>query len=247
VIGDRQLSDLTTAVGTRHEATSTPARRTAAAWGSSLAPRRRVLAAGAGTIGAVTLAACGKTRAAASATPATASSSAAVGSYPGELATVALSAALEQLVVAGYDLVLRAIRAGTFGVTPPAFAAFATAVRSQHADHAQTWNAVLTGAGHPAVSGVPLSGAATALAPFHAATTVPAAARAALGLEQAATATCLAAVGVLTDPAGLRVAATIAPVEAQHASILLLLLGNAPVPASQLATAGALKTSALTV
>lgn len=155
---------------------------------------------------------------------------------------VALAAALENLVVAGYDLTL----SGMLDGSAPALAAFAHTVRGHHARHAAAANAMLTGAGRPAVSGRPLAGADDLLARLRSATSPADLARAAVGLEQAAAATYLSAVGSLTDPGALRLAVTIAPVEARHAAALRALLGDDPVPATFLTTSGALPTSALT-
>ena len=57
-------------------------------------------------------------------------------------------------------------------------------------------------------------------------------ARLALDLENVAAAACLAAIDVVKDPAGVKTAATIEPVELQHAAILNFLLGQYPVPDS---------------
>ena len=54
----------------------------------------------------------------------------------------------------------------------------------------------------------------------------------ALDLENVAAATYLAAIDVVKDPAGIRTAASIEPVELQHAAILSFLLGQYPVPDS---------------
>lgn len=57
-------------------------------------------------------------------------------------------------------------------------------------------------------------------------------AKLALVLENAAAATYLEAISVVSAPAGIKTAATIEPVELQHAAILNFVLGNYPVPDS---------------
>ena len=52
----------------------------------------------------------------------------------------------------------------------------------------------------------------------------------ALSLENGAAATYLTAIDAVKSPAGIKVAATIQPVEMQHAAVLNFLLGQYPVP-----------------
>ena len=61
---------------------------------------------------------------------------------------------------------------------------------------------------------------------------MPGLAKLALDLENVAAATYLAAIGVVKSPAGIKTAASIQPVELQHAAILNFLLGQYPVPDS---------------
>jgi hypothetical protein len=68
-------------------------------------------------------------------------------------------------------------------------------------------------------------------------------AKLALELENGAAATYLAAIGAVKSPAGIKTAATIQPVEMQHAAILQFLLGQYPVPDSFAKTDGARTTS----
>lgn len=159
---------------------------------------------------------------------------------------VALAAALENLVVAGYALVLTRATAGAYGTVPPALQAFATTAQAQHRDHAGAWNAVLTKAGKPPVTGTPLSSAQSTVAALTAATTATAVASAAAALELTLAQTCLEAVGAGSEPGLIALAATIAPVEAQHAAVLNLLLGTAPAPHSSLQTGSAVQPGVLT-
>jgi hypothetical protein len=54
----------------------------------------------------------------------------------------------------------------------------------------------------------------------------------ALVLENAAAATYLEGIGAMTDASNIKVAASIQPVEMQHAAILHFVLGEYPVPDS---------------
>jgi hypothetical protein len=159
---------------------------------------------------------------------------------------VALAAALENLAVAGYGLVLKSAGKGKYGKVPPAIAQFATTVQSQHAEHAKEWNSVLTGAGKPAITGTPLTIAAPSVAALKGAKTLPAVATVALGLENAAAQTYVFAAANVMDPGGIGVAATIAPVEAMHAAILSFVLGQYPVPNADIGITKAVQPSAFT-
>ena len=207
--------------------------------------RRGVLAGGLTLVGAGALAACGSSKS--STVPATPSSAAASGgSYTGDLKVVALAAALENLAVAAYGMALQAAQAGTFGPVPPAIATFVTTAQSHHMQHAAGWNAVLTSAGAPAVTTPALSITDAQVAQLKAAKTLPAVATLALGLESAAAQTYTFATSAVHSGTGVQVAATIAPVEAQHAAILAFVLGRYPAPDAFLKTTGAVPLSAFT-
>ncbi len=148
----------------------------------------------------------------------------------GDLAVVALAAGLENLAVATYQAGIDAASAGSLGAVPPAVVTFATTAQSQHKDHAAAWNGVLTGAGKKAVTGVDLTVKKSVDTTFATVKDVPGLAKLALDLENVAAATYLAAIAVVKVPAGIKTAATIHPVELQHAAILNLLLGVYPVP-----------------
>jgi hypothetical protein len=148
----------------------------------------------------------------------------------GDLAVVALAAALENLAVGTYQAGIDAATKGSLGDVPPAVVTFAQTAQGQHRDHAAAWNAVLTGAGKQAVSGVDLTVKKSVDQAFGRVKDVPGLAKLALDLEQSAAATYLAAIGAVKNPAGIKTAATIHPVEMQHAAILTFLLGEYPVP-----------------
>jgi hypothetical protein len=148
----------------------------------------------------------------------------------GDLAVVGLAAALENLAVATYQAGIDAATAGKLGAVPPAIVTFATTAQGHHRDHADAWNGVLTGAGKQAVTGVDLTVKQAVDTAFAKVTDVPGLARLALDLENVASATYLAAIDGVKSKPGIQTAATIQPVELQHAAILLFVLGDYPVP-----------------
>ena len=148
----------------------------------------------------------------------------------GDLAVVALAASLENLAVGTYQAAIDAVTQGKLTGVPDAVVTFAQTAQSQHKDHAAAWNAVLTGAGKQAVSGVDVTVKKGVDQAFAKVTDVPGLATLALDLENVAAATYIAAIGVVKSPAGIKTAATIQPVEMQHAAILNFLLGQYPVP-----------------
>jgi hypothetical protein len=172
-----------------------------------------------------------------------ASTFAAKSGLTGDLAIVALAASLENLAVATYQAGIDAATAGKLGTVPPAVVTFAQTAQSQHRDHAAAWNGVLTGAGKQEVTGVDLTVKKSVDQAFGMVTDVPGLAKLALDLEEGAAATYLAAISAVKSPAGLATAASIHPVELQHAAILHFLLGEYPVPDAFATTKGARTTS----
>ena len=157
----------------------------------------------------------------------------------GDLAVVALAASLENLAVATYQAGIDAATQGKLGDVPPAVVTFAQTAQGQHKDHAAAWNGVLTGAGKKAVTGVDLTVKKSVDKAFAKVKDVPGLAMLALDLENGAAATYLAAIGAVKTPAGIKTAATIQPVEMQHAAVLHFVLGEYPVPDSFAKTTGA--------
>ena len=209
--------------------------------------RRSLLLAG-GVVGSgLVLAACSSsgssTSSGASSTSAAgaASTSGGSGSASDDLKVAMLAVGLENLAVKTYQAALDAAGAGKLGAVPPAVATFATSVKAQHADHADAWNAVLTGAGKAKVTGVDTTVEDAVVKPGLAkVTSVPELAKLALSLENAAAATYLNGIqNALSETSAIKLAATIQPVEMQHASILMLLLGDYPVPDKFAQTKGA--------
>ncbi|WP_369184929.1 ferritin-like domain-containing protein [Streptomyces sp. Y1] len=214
------------------------------------AGRRRFLLGAGGAAVALTLAACSSSKSGSSASSSGASmpaSGSASGQYTGDLKVVALATALENQAVGAYQAALTAAQAGKLGTVPPAVATFITTAQAQHADHAKAWNAVLTGAGKPAITDVPLSNQAATVQALNAATDVGTVAKLALSLEDQAAQTYLFATYNVTSPGGIATAATIAPVEAMHAAILNYVLGQYPVPDDFLPTDKAASPTLLTV
>ena len=125
-------------------------------------------------------------------------------------------------------------------MVPPAVVTFATTAQQQHKDHAAAWNAIITGAGKPAVSGVDTTVNDGVVQPaFAQVKDVAGLAKLALSLEDAAAATYLSVIPVVSDPGGVKTVATIQPVEMQHAAILNFVLGTYPVPNAFAKTDGA--------
>ncbi|MYS24538.1 ferritin-like domain-containing protein [Streptomyces sp. SID4948] len=215
--------------------------------------RRRFLLGAGGAAAALALAACSSndkkspssSGKAPAATPSASASGA--GTYTGDLKVVALAVALENQAVGAYQAALAAAKAGKLGTVPPAVATFVTTAMAQHTDHAKAWNAVLTGAGKPAITNVPLSNQPATLAVLGKAASVGDVAQLALQLEDQAAQTYLFATYNVTSPAGIATAASIAPVEAMHAAILNFVLGQYPVPSDFLPTDKAASPTLLTV
>jgi hypothetical protein len=205
--------------------------------------RRRFLTRAAGTAGGVAgvalLAACSSSGSSSSA-PASASASAtgsaaAAGggegqALSGDLQAVAMAASLENSGIATYQAGIKAATAGRLGPVPPAVVTFAETAMAQHEDHQKAWNAVLTAAGKQPVTAVDPVLQPTINAAFAKVTTVTGLAELALVVENTAGETYQNALSVIKSPAGIKTAASIQPVEFQHAAILYFVLGKYPVP-----------------
>jgi hypothetical protein len=246
------LTEQVTADGTRVEAGGTREAhedRSHELDASGATGRRRFLLGAGGAGAAFLLAACGGGKSSSSSQPAADASAAALDAspYTGDLKIVALAVALENQAVGAYKATLAAAKAGKLGTVPPAVSTFATTAMAQHMDHAAAWNAVLTGAGKPAINGVPLSDQKQVTRALGQAKDVSAVAKLALQLEDQAAQTYLFAVSNVKSVGAIQTAATIAPVEAMHAAILHFVLGQYPVPDAFLPVDKAAKPSLLTV
>lgn len=210
-----------------------------------LARRRFFMGVGGVGVG-LALAACGSGGSGSSGPSATSSPSKPASPYTGDLKVVALATALENQAIAAYTAALSAAKAGKLGSVPPAVGQFAMTAMSQHADHAKAWNAVLTSAGKPTITGIPLSGQPAVEQALGSVTNVGDVAKLALQLENQAAQTYLFAEANVSSAGGISTAATIAPVEAMHAAILNFVLGQYPVPMSDIGTSGAISASMFT-
>jgi hypothetical protein len=246
-ISEHELRSMTADVDEMHHATLPIMSEALAEWSelhrqirsgvTKIAPSRRGFLMGAGVaLGGLALAACGSSSKSSTPSASTGTSSSAPpatggGKLTGDLAVVALAASLENLAVQTYGAGISAATAGKLGPVPPAVVTFAQTVMKQHKDHADAWNAVLSGAGKSPVTGIDKTVSDAVVTPaFAEVKDAGGLAKLALTLENAAAATYLEAISVVEAPAGIKTAATIEPVELQHAAILNFVLGNYPVP-----------------
>lgn len=196
--------------------------------------RTFLLGSGALAVGGALLAACGSGSSSSSSAAAGSTGASGSGKYPadlaGDLKVAALAASLENLAVYAYTAGIQAAQAGKLGTVPPAVVTFATTARSQHQQHAAAWNALLTGAGKPKVTEKDPALLSTVNSQFAQVKNVPGLAKLALVLEDVAAQTYQVAATSVSSTKAISTAATIQPVEMQHAAILNFVLGNYPVP-----------------
>ncbi len=148
----------------------------------------------------------------------------------GDVATAMTAASLEVLAVNTYGAALAAAGEGKLGEVPPAVGEFATTAKAHHEAHRDAWNQLLTQLGNPAVTTPPSGLESTVNDMFAKVTDVPGVARLALLLEQTAADTYFAAIPNLGNAEAVKLAATIQPIDMQHAAILHYVLGEYPVP-----------------
>jgi hypothetical protein len=216
-----------------HQAVSEWAETHGAAEKSAHMSRRGFIATGGlVVVGGAVLAACGSsTKSSAGATTTTTTAGAAASSGPSvDVQAGAMAASLENLAVFAYNAGIQAAQAGKLGSVPPAVVTFATTAKAQHQDHANAWNAIVTGAGYQKVTTTDPAVTPTVQTDFGQVKDVPGLANLALTLEDIAAATYLGAIGVVQSKQAISTAATIQPVEMQHAAILNFVLGKYPVP-----------------
>jgi hypothetical protein len=246
VISEAELAQMTRDLDDAHHDTLPSMRDSLAEWSesdddirsgitrlvSTPSSRRAFLLGGGAVLGGVALVGSGVGSGLAAAATRTSAAVPAVSGQKltGDLAVVALAASLENLAVGTYQAAIDAVTAGKLTGVPDAVVTFAMTAQSQHKDHAAAWNGVLTGAGKKAVTGVDLTVKKGVDKAFAKVTDVPGLAQLALDLENVAAATYVAAIDVVKNPAGIKTAASIQPVELQHAAILNYLLGQYPVP-----------------
>jgi hypothetical protein len=158
---------------------------------------------------------------------------------PLDVRVAALAASLENLAISTYSSALSAAGAGKLGTVPKAIATFVETAMAQHKDHAAAWNAVVSSSGYDKITAPNAALAPSISASFAKVSDIAGVASLALTLEEAAAATYLEAIGVMTGKQAIETAATIQPVEMQHAAILNFVLGRYPVPQAFSLTAGA--------
>jgi len=244
-ISETELLALTADMEERHRETLPKMHAAVAEYieGDGAAERSRVsrrgFLAGGGivVVGGALLAACGSssTKSATATTMASGSGS----SAPVDVQAGAMAASLENLAVFAYGAGISAATAGKLGTIPPAVVTFATTAKTQHQDHADAWNAIVTGAGYQKVTTTDPALTSTVQSDFAQVKDAGGLAKLALTLEEIAAATYLNAIGVLSSKQAISTAATIQPVEMQHAAILNFVLGTYPVPNAFAMTTGA--------
>lgn len=196
---------------------------------------RRTFLLGAGAVaGGIALAACGSRTSSTSTTTTTAPAGAPVetaSQLATDLKVTALATSLEILAVTAYTDAINAVGAGKYGpvsAIPKAVPVFASTARSQHAAHRSAWNAVLVAAGKPKVTQPTTALVGPVTTQFKAITNLGGVLKLALALENVAAQTYQVGSTVVTSPQGIALAASIQPVEMQHAAILYFVLGMYP-------------------
>lgn len=147
-----------------------------------------------------------------------------------DVVTAQLAAGLEVLAVNTYEAALIAAGDGTLPDVPEAVATFITTAQSHHQAALDEWNALLAALGEPAVDAPPVDLETTVNEAFGQAGDVVAVAELALMLEQTAADTYFEALSTIENADALALAASIQPVDMQHAAILHYVLGEYPVP-----------------
>ncbi len=150
----------------------------------------------------------------------------------GDLAVAALAASLENLGVYAYAAGIGAAKAGKLGKVPPAVVTFAVTAKAQHVDHAAAWNSILVKSGKARVTETDPALTPVVNSMFAKVHSVGALAALALEIENIAAATYQAAISEVSSAGAIQIAASIQPVEMQHAAVLNLLLGHYPVPSA---------------
>jgi hypothetical protein len=195
---------------------------------SPLTRRRMLLGGGVGAL-ALVAAACGgeeeEDPSSTGAPTSTTSTTAAGGGGGGDVTIAQTAAGLEVLAVNTYNSALEAPLD-----YPPAVAEFATTARDHHQAALDAWNELLTTLGESEVTEPlePLAGEVMTM--FEAVTDVTGVAELALLLEETAASTYFAVIPTIENAEALELAATIQPIDMQHAAILNYVMGEYPVP-----------------
>ena len=208
--------------------------------GAKTATRRGFLTGSGLAIGGLILAACSSSKKSGSSSTTAPGVTTTGGGTNSDLQIAALATSLENLAIATYQAGINAATAGKLGKVPPAVVTFAQTAQKQHKDHAAAWNAILSSAGKPTVTGVDMTVKTAVIDPaFAKVSDVAGLAMLALQLEEVAAATYLESIALIKSPGGIATSASIHPVELQHAAILNFVLGQYPVPRSFSTTDGA--------
>jgi hypothetical protein len=149
---------------------------------------------------------------------------------PKDLPMAKFAAGLEVLAVNTYKQTAAAAAAGRLGKVPPAVAEFITTVQGHHQAALDQWNLALSTGGQQQVTKPDARLQPTVTAALRQVKDVTGAAKLALMLEDVASATYLAAIPKLQSPEAIGLAASIQPVDMQHAAVLHFVLGEYPVP-----------------
>jgi hypothetical protein len=147
-----------------------------------------------------------------------------------DLGTVSFAAGLEFLAVDSYRRTALAAAAGSLGAVPPAVGEFVVTVMGHHQAALDELNRVLLLSGEAAVDSPNAELRPIVDDGLADATDVESASRLALMLEEIAAATYLAAIPTLISPEAIAFAASVYPIDMQHASVLRFVLGEYPVP-----------------
>lgn len=243
---ESELDSLTADLEERHQETLPKMRQAVTEWreeldeqgltgkggGRSVFSRRNFLVGGGTVAGGLLLAACSSSSPSSNGTTTTAKSGGggSSSSAPLDVQIGAMAASLENLAVSTYQAGLQAAQAGKLGTVPPAVGNFATTAMKQHQDHANAWNAIVAAAGYQKVTGPDPVVKPQIDSAFSKVTDVTGLAKLALNLENVAAATYLSGISAAKSKQAISTAATIQPVEMQHAATLYFVMGTYPVP-----------------
>jgi len=147
-----------------------------------------------------------------------------------DLATISFAAGLEVLAVNTYRRASSAAAGGSLGSVPPAVSEFIGTVMGHHQAALNELNRALLLSGQPEVTSPDGNLQPVVDDAFAGVADVSGAARLALMLEEIAASTYLAAIPTLQSPEAIALAASIYPIDMQHASVLHFVLGEYPVP-----------------
>jgi len=196
---------------------------------SRLSRRRFLVGTGVVALSGLAVAACGGGSKKKSSTSKTTAAGGAL--LAGDLRIAATAASLEILAVQTYQAGLAAAQQGKLGANvPPTLATFSQTVTSHHQQHAAAWNSILTRAGKATVTSPDPKVKPQIDQQFAQVKDVPGLAKLSLDLENVAAATYLSSIDVIQDSRTIGIAASIQPVEMQHAAILRFVLGQYPIP-----------------